>query len=136
MDTRSDSRLLRRALTGNAVFSTLCGVTLLAAGGLLGPVLAVPPLALRIVGLTLLPFAFGLWQNAHRVAVHRGEAWLAVGLDLAWVAGSALLVFGDLWPLSYAGIWAVLGVAEVVLVCAALQGLGLVRGAPRTVPQS
>ena len=133
MDTQHESLLLRRALRGNAVFSTLCGVALLIAGGLLEPVLGVPSLALRLVGLSLLPFAFGLWQNAARASVRRAEAWVAVALDLAWVAGSAALVFANLWPLSSTGTWAVLGVAEVVLVFAVLQALGLRRGAMRAV---
>ena len=131
MDKQDDSLLLRRALLGNAAFSTLCGITLLVGGGALEPTLGVPALALRVVGLSLLPFAWGLWQNARRAELRRGEAWVAVGLDLAWVAGSAALMLGKLWPLAPAGTWAVVGVADVVLLCAILQTVGLVRSSPR-----
>lgn len=130
MRQQSDSLLLRRALLGNAAFSTLTGVTLLAAAGPLEPTLGVPAVALRIVGLALLPFALGLARIALRETVDRSEAWLAVALDLAWVAGSALLVLGELWPLSAAGVWTVIVVADCVLAFAILQGLGL-RGSAR-----
>jgi len=129
MEKQSNQALLRRALLGNAAFSTLCGVTLLVAAGSLAPLLGIPTLALRITGLALLPFAFGLFQNARREKVQRGEAWLAVVLDGAWVLGSAALVLADLWPLQTAGVWAVLVVAEVVLLCAILQAVGLKRTA-------
>ena len=124
--------LLRRALLGNASFSTLCGFALLIAAGPLAPWLGVPALALRVVGLVLLPFAYGLWRNARRDVVSRAEAWTAVALDLAWVAGSIALVVGELWPLRPAGTWAVLGVAEVVALWAVLQAVGLLRGRART----
>jgi len=131
MNEQNDT-LLRRALFANAAFSTLCGLTLLLAGGALGPTLGLPGLVLQGVGSALLPFAFGLWWIARRPTVRRGEAWVAVALDLAWVAGSAALVLGDLWPLRTAGVWAVAGVADVVLLFAALQGFGLVRKRPST----
>ncbi|MEM8884094.1 MAG: hypothetical protein AAGD14_08510 [Planctomycetota bacterium] len=125
--------LLRRALKGNAAFSLLCGSALLAGGDALAPLLGVPALALRVVGLTLLPFAVGLWRNASRAAVSRGEAWTAVALDLVWVAGSIALVAFELWPLEPAGTWAVIGVADVVALWALLQTLGLVRSRPEPV---
>ncbi len=123
----TNTTLLRGALRANAAFSTLCGAILVVLGGVLDPVLGVPALALRLVGASLLPFAVSLWMNARRAEVSRREAWLAVGLDLAWVAGSAALILGELWPLTTAGRWAVIGVAEVVLLWALLQTAGLVR---------
>ena len=126
MKTPSPS-LLRLALRGNALFSTLCGLTLLLAAGPLAPPLGIPALALRIVGASLLPFAVGLWRNAARQPISRKEAWVAVGLDLGWVAGSAVLILGELWPLEVAGRWAVIAAAEVVLLWAILQILGLRR---------
>lgn len=111
----------------NAGFSTLCGLILLLAGGALEPELGAPALALRAVGLLLLPFALGLGLNARRATPRRGEAWLAVALDLGWVLGSVLLILGELWPLTVAGRWSVIGVAGVVALFAVLQALGLRR---------
>ncbi len=121
------AQLLRRALRGNAIFSTVTGLTLLVGGGALDPVLGVPGWVLRLVGFVLLPFAVGLWVNASKEEVHRGEAWVAVALDLGWVAGSAALVTLGLWPLTTVGTWTVIGVADIVLVCALAQALGLVK---------
>lgn len=125
--TANDTVLLRRALIGNALFSTLSGVVLLAVAGPLAPLLGVPAMALRVVGAALLPFAYGLWRNANREVVRREEAWVAVALDAVWVIASAVLVFGELWPLETAGVVAVAGVASVVLCFAVLQALGLAR---------
>ncbi|MEM7311386.1 MAG: hypothetical protein AAF682_32275 [Planctomycetota bacterium] len=131
MGTQDRFLLLRRALLGNAAFSTACGLLLALGGGALAPVFGAPALALRAVGLVLLPFAYGLWQNARRAEVHRAEAWTAVVLDAGWVAGSAALVALELWPLTFAGTWAVVAVADVVLLFAVLQALGLRRSATR-----
>ncbi len=120
-------RLLRGALLGNPTFSTFCGLTLLAFGGVLAPKLGVPAAALRSVGAVLLPFAWALARTARSQPMARNEAWLAVALDLLWVAGSAALLLGNLWPLRPAGTWAVLGVGDVVLLCAVLQWVGLAR---------
>ena len=134
MNAHTDSLLLRRALLGNAAFSTLTGLTLLIGGGWLGPALGLPAIALRVVGLVLLPFALGLVKNARRERVDRTEAWVTVAMDLAWVAGSALLVFGDVWPLLPAGTWTVVAVADIVMAFALLQAIGLKRSAPEAVP--
>lgn len=134
MNSTSD-RLLRLALQGNAAFSTLCGLVLLSGAGALAAPLGVPALALRLVGLSLLPFALGLWANARRPLVRRGEAWLAVGLDLGWVVGTGALVGLELWPLTSMGRWSAIGVGEVVLSCALLQAWGL-RRARRPVPHA
>ena len=136
MSATPDSRLLRRALLGNALFSTVCGLILLLGASPLDPWLGIPAWVLRAVGLGLLPFALGLFLNARREVVRRSEAWVAVALDLAWVAGSAWLVLGELWPLREPGTWAVIGVAAVVLECAVFQALGLVRSAPKWVREA
>lgn len=125
---QSNTNLLRRALQGNALFSATTGLGLLLAGGALAPLLGVPALVLRLIGLSLVPFALGLWRNAARDQVHRGEVWIAVGLDSTWVLGSAALLTFELWPLTTAGFWTVLAVADTVLVFGFLQFLGLQRG--------
>lgn len=125
------TRLLRLALRTNAAFSTVCGVILLAAAGRLEPMLGIARIELLLTGASLLPFACALAFNAQRPVPNRVAAWIAVGLDLAWVAGSAALLIGHLRPLTSAGYWAVLGVAEVVLTLAVLQIVGLRRSQPQ-----
>ena len=132
MANQPNDLFLRRALLGNAAFSTLCGLVLLLGAGPLEPHLGVPSVALRVVGVVLLPFAFGLWRNARQPEVSRSEAWTAVVLDAVWVLGSIAILVGKLWPLESAGFWAVIAIAEVVGLCAVLQAIGLRRSAVRS----
>ncbi|MDF1839779.1 MAG: hypothetical protein P1V35_18080 [Planctomycetota bacterium] len=119
--------LLRRALQGNACFSTATGLALALAGGWLGPILGVPALVLHAIGGMLVLFALALLKNAARPEVHRTEAWIVVALDLSWVLGSVALVTLDLWPLTSTGMWVILAVADFVLLFAGLQTWGLLR---------
>ena len=63
----------RRALRGNATFSGLSGLTLLASAHPLAEPLGAPATALQVVGLALLPFAFGLWRTARKPALDRTD---------------------------------------------------------------
>lgn len=124
MPTSSSSRLLRVSLLSNAVFSGLSGVCFIAAAGPLSSLIGLPfPAILTGIGVALLAFAAGLAWNARRPVVNRAEAWLAVLLDLAWVAGSGVVIAVDV--LTTTGNWAVALVADVVLAFAILQFLGL-----------
>ena len=67
MTTIQPDPILRRALLGNAVFSTLSGLIGLLFADSLGTVLGVPSLALSIVGVLLLLFAGHLLWLAPRV---------------------------------------------------------------------
>ena len=75
------------------------------------------------IGVALLVYAAGLFRNSAREKVNRTEAYLAVIMDTAWVAGSAVIIF--LGILSTTGNWIVAGVADIVLVFGALQYYGL-----------
>lgn len=75
------------------------------------------------MGASLLVYAAGLFRNGRRRAISRTEALLAVVLDAAWVAGSAVLILAGV--LSRAGNWTVAVVADIVLLFAALQLYGI-----------
>ena len=135
MQPHDPSRLLRLALRANACFSAVSGLVLAAAAPALGPWLGIPPLALAVVGLGLLPFAWLLFRNAARSPLSESEARLAVGADVAWVIGSAALVAFDPLGLTLAGRVAVVVIALCVADFALLQALGLGRlGARRQRP--
>ena len=71
------------------------------------------------VGVGLIGFGSGLIWNARRRAPTRGETLLTATLNLAWVAGSAVVIIaGDLNPL---GRWALVLVGIVVLGFAVLE---------------
>lgn len=128
LTTDHPSTLLRRTLVANALFSGASGA-LLALGA--RPVAAFlgldNPLILTITGVLLLFYAADLLYVATRPTVNRTAAWLAVALDLSWVAGSAAILLGGWLPLTIAGKWAVGIVAELVFLFALFQYLGIRR---------
>ena len=118
--------LLRKALMGNALFSTLSGLTILIGQRWVSRILGLTNNAnLWVLGVGLLVFAVTLTINARKQIVKISDAWIAVWMDLAWVVGSGVLIF--IVPFSMAGKWIVLIVAEIVLVFALLQFLGIRR---------
>ena len=117
---------LRKALIGNALFSTLSGLTILFAPGWVLRILGLSKdVSLPILGLGLLVFAATLVINARRQQVKTSDAWMAVLMDVAWVLGSYVLIF--IVPFSAEGKWVVGLVAELVLGFAVLQIVGIRR---------
>jgi hypothetical protein len=111
---------------GNALFSTLSGVTILFAQGCVLQTLGLSKnISLAILGIGLLVFAVVLVINARRQQVSTSDAWIAVVMDLAWVLGSYVLIF--IVPFSSQGKWVVGVVAELVSAFAVLQFLGIRR---------
>ena len=123
--------LLRNSLRGNAAFSTLSGTLfLLFAGPLSEAIGLADSRVVGSVGLNLLGFAALLLFLASRETLHLGAATTVVFLDLAWVVGTVPVVALDL--LNRTGAIAAVAIADVVLVFALLQYLGVrrIRGAP------
>jgi len=117
---------LRKALMGNALFSTLSGLTMLLAQGWVLRILGLASnVNLLILGVGLIVFAITLVVNARRQQVKKSDAWIAVLMDVAWVLGSYILIF--IVPFSTEGKWVVGVVAELVLVFAVLQFVGIRR---------
>ena len=125
------SPLLKKALMSNAVFSAVSGTAMALGAPWLSEKMGIPgAMILRVVGLSLLGFAVTLFLNATRAEIDRKQAWAAVGLDFAWVIGSVVLV--SLQVLTASGNWAVVAVADVVLLLALAQALGLRQAASRS----
>ena len=122
----SHTCLLRKALIGNALFSTLSGLTILFAQGWVLRILGLSSsVNLLILGVGLIVFAVTLVINARKQQVKKSDAWIAVLMDLAWVVGSCVLIF--VVPFSTGGRWVVALVAELVLLFAVLQFVGIRR---------
>ncbi len=118
------SMLLKRALQANGAFSALSGIALVVAAGPVAKLLGLGvPAILTALGAGLLVYAAALFFNAVRATPNLLEAWIAVILDLGWVAGSGVLILAGL--LTPAGNWMVAMVADVVLLFAVLQFLGI-----------
>jgi hypothetical protein len=118
--------LLKKALRGNALFSMLSGVAVLLANRWLVQFLGLPDkVSLAVLGISLMVYAGILWLNARRPKIKILDAWIAVIMDAIWAAGSYVLILAV--PFSVAGKWTVALIAEVVLVFAILQWLGIRR---------
>ena len=121
-----NQNLLRKALQGNAMFSGISGVLILAVNPILVEFLGLPrSVSLAPLGIGLLGYAGWLLWNARREKIRIVDAWMAVALDMVWVVGSYALLFAVRF--SSSGRWVVALVAEAVLVFAVLQWLGLRR---------
>lgn len=120
------SRFLRRSLQLDGVASGLCGAVLLLGGKPISALFGLStPAVARVVGGLLVVYAMALLWNASRSTVSRGEALLAVALNVAWVLGSLLVVVDG--PLTLIGNAAVATIAAAVLGFSVLEALGLRR---------
>ena len=116
--------LLKKALTGNAVFSVVSGLAILFANRWLVKFLGLPEkVSLAVLGISLIVYAGLLWLNARRPKIKLTDAWIAVIMDAVWVVGSYTLIF--VVPFSVGGKWVVALVAELVLAFAITQWLGI-----------
>lgn len=121
------SSLLRRALALDAGVSGAAGLLQLAATAPLARWLAIEPGWLRGGGAVLLAWMLFVGWVATRKTIAPALAWTVIGVNLAWVAGSVLvLVEGAIAP-NALGLTFVLAQAAVVAVFAELQFFGLRR---------
>jgi hypothetical protein len=121
-------RFVSRVLIGNAAFGILCGLICLLWTQPLAVALGIePPVIVTILGVGLLLFAAELIWIALRAPADRRLLSIIFGLDVAWVIGSAILLLSGWLPLTTAGTWTVLVVADVVAIFAVLEFIGLRR---------
>jgi hypothetical protein len=128
MTTTAADGLLRGALRANGIFSLLSGSFLFVADGLaaaiLGPISAVPYVS--VVGLGVFGFGIAVLWLSTRKPIPQAAAMAVVAADAVWVLCSWGLLVGASW-LSDQGWWAVGIVADIVLLVAAVQWLGVRR---------
>ena len=131
----SSDRLLRRTLWGNAVFSIASGAILAIFAGPFAAAAAHAPVAmmgldlaivLELLGVGVIGFGALCAWVASRPTLPQAWARVIFAADLAWVAGSALvLVLPASW--TTAGIAGIVVVAVIVADLAILEYLGLRR---------
>ncbi|WP_395710250.1 hypothetical protein [Reyranella sp.] len=127
-------KLLRRTLWGNAVFSIASGAILAIFAGpfagaaahasvtLLGLDFVI---VLELLGVGVIGFGALCAWVASRPALPQGWARVIFAADIAWVAGSALVLLVPSW--TTAGIAGIVVVALIVADLAILEYLGLRR---------
>jgi hypothetical protein len=123
-----NSSFLRNTLLGNSAFSFLSGFASIffsrAIASFLGLSASWIILAL---GIGLILYGIEIYAGARANPVHKGIATIAVYADFAWVLASAVLIFANLVDFTMAGKWAIAIIADIVLVFAILQFVGLRR---------
>ena len=124
--------IARVALLCNAGFSALCGLAFaLDAERLATELLAGSPdvgaLGLRVLGVGLVVFSALLAWVALRRGLTAGQILLITSLDVAWIAGSLLVIGLAAGVFTAAGVTAVALVALAVTLFATGQGFGAAR---------
>ncbi len=128
MTSTKNESFLRKTLMANAVFTTLCGLGMIFASGALSAVIgAVGGTELIVVGVVLLLYAADLARTALGREIPRGRVYYFIVMDMLWVIGSAVVLWGLAVPFTPTGRWIVLLVADVVGLFGVLQYLGLRR---------
>ena len=130
----SSDRLLRRTLWGNAVFSIASGTILAIFAGPFASAAAHAPVTvmgldlailLALLGVGVIGFGALCAWVASRPTLPLAWARAIFAADLAWVAGSALVLLVPSW--TTAGIVGIVVVAVIVADLAILEYLGLRR---------
>lgn len=126
--TQDKSRLLRNALLGNSVFSFLSGLDFVLFSRPVATFLGLSsPVLIFVLGLILIGYAYIVFTQARAEPLDPSFAWAAILADVLWVIASAVLIFTDLVAFTPAGKWGIAIIADVVLVFAILQYVGLRR---------
>jgi hypothetical protein len=117
--------LLRRALQADSVFTLLGGLLLLIDSGPLATLIGLPwSWAFPVVGAGLLGYAALLFLATRRTPIDRRQTLGFIVADVIWVVSSMVIVLDGLAPLSTAGFWGVLIVADIVAVLGVLKYVG------------
>lgn len=127
----TESKLLRNALRGNAIFCALSGLVVLLAAQALAPFTGIDnPAVFVVLGIILLPYAAFLFWVSAQETINRTFGRTAVILDVAWVIGSIIILAGNFLPLTVAGKWTIALLADAVAIFAIVQAIGLRRLEP------
>ncbi len=121
------SPLLRIAFQADAAGSGAVGLLMLAGGGALAPVLGLPATLLEVAGAVCLGWGALMFWLGRRDALPGWSVWGAIGMNLAWVADSLLLLASGWVAPTGLGTAFVLAQAAAVLGFTALQWAGLRR---------
>lgn len=127
MSTTSSS-LLRNALYGNSVFSFLSGLACVFFSRAVASFLGLSATwIILVLGIGLILYGWLIYATARANPLKTNVATFAVYADLAWVLASAALIFANLVDFTTSGKWTIAVIADIVLVFAILQFVGLRR---------
>ena len=124
----NNSSLLRNALYGNSIFSITSGLAFLLFSKAIATFLGLSvSWVILVLGAGLMLYGWQIYSAAKAEPINTGFAQFAVYADLAWVLGSVVLIFTNLVAFTTLGKWGIAIIADIVLVFAILQYVGLQR---------
>jgi len=122
------SSLLKNALFSDSALSFISGAALLSFSKAIASFLGLAASWIILaLGALWIVYGIEIFLAARSEPVNTGIAKFAVYANLIWVLGSAVLIFANLVPFTTAGKWAIAIIADIVLVFAILQYVGLRR---------
>jgi hypothetical protein len=126
--TINNDNLLRNALRGNSIFSALTGLILVVDAQPLANFMGIEAtLPFIVIGIGLLLHAANIFLNTRNRPVSKSFGWFAVIGDVVWVVATAVILITDAFALTGNGKWLLLIIADIVLVFAIAQYLGIRR---------
>lgn len=126
--TQDKAKLLRTALLGNSIFCLLSGLDFVLFSRPVASFLGLSsPSVILVLGIVLVAYSLVAYSQSRTQPLNLSFARFAVLADLLWVIGSAALIFTNLVDFSTAGKWAIAIIADIVLVFAIAQFVGLRR---------
>lgn len=119
------SLFLRRAIVGDAVITGAMAALLVAAAGLLGPLLNLPEVFLREIGIFLIVYALLVGFLGTRETMPKLAVCLVIAANALWAVDSIALLFTNWVQPNALGQAFVVAQAVAVAVIAELQYIGL-----------
>jgi len=127
MSTNSSS-LLRKALIGNSIFCTTSGLIFTMFSNSISAFLGIQAsVVILILGIVLFLYGVEVFIFARKESINEPFARFVIGADIAWVIGSVVLIFTNLIVFATPGKWGIAIIADIVLVFAIVQFVGLRR---------
>lgn len=124
----NNSTLLKNALYGNSIFSLTSGLAFVLFSKAIANFIGLSASWIILsLGTGLLLYGWQIHTAAKADPINTGFAQFAVYADLIWVLGSVILIFTNLVAFTTAGKWGIAFIADIVLVFAILQYVGLRR---------
>ena len=119
---------LKTVLYENSAFSLINGLIMLALPGTVAEYMGVESkMAFSVLGILLLVWAVDVFWVARRNPLNLMYARLVIGGDILWVIGSAVVLLLNLFDFSTTGNWVTLIVADIVMIFAIAQYIGVRR---------
>lgn len=125
------SLFLRRAIQGDAIITGAMALLLVAAAGVLGPMLNLPESFLRQVGIFLIVYAALVGFLGTRETMLRFAVWAVILCNALWTIDSIVLLFTGWVSPNLLGTAFIVAQAVSVGIIAELQYIGLRRSETR-----